>query len=240
MSSPRRLLFCSACVTWLVSSCGNPGIHASKGSPSDASDDPPGAGDAAAPGPDLPPTSADHGRPLMDPTDLVNLLSPLAWLAGGGGTTFYTSSPCGDEGCSDNTSGLLCARGHIAALACTGPDSCDWDSNWGAMIGLNLSPLPRQPWGSSAAAGIAVTFAGGPGEYRLTAHVAGDPDGRVYCVDNCPSGQLVEPNAFLTECWDNAGDVLSSFTVIDQLGLQIISAQEPIDFDFCISGFAVY
>ena len=226
MSRPHLPLYALASLTWLASACGGSNMHTS---PADSGEGLLGPSDAAA-GSDQPPM-------LMDPADLVNLLSPLAWQSGGGGTTFATSSPCGDEGCSANTSGVLCTRGHIAALTCTSPTDCDFATNWGAMIGVNLSPFSGQPWGSSAAKGIAVLFAGGPGEYRLTAHVAGDPAARVYCIDNYPSEQFAEPPAFLTECWNNAGDALQSYTLIDQLGLQIISAQEPIDFDFCISGF---
>jgi hypothetical protein len=238
MSRPRLLLSCSAWVAGLMCACGSSHMHASSNPRADAAIPLPESNDAAPASPDLP--ANEPPQTMMDPADLVNLLSPLAWQAGGSGPPFSTSRPCGDEGCSNNTSGLLCARGHIDALACTSPTICDFDTNWGAMIGVNLSPIPSQPWGSSAAKRLGVIFTGGPGEYRLTAHVAGDPEGMVYCVDDYPSAAFVEPPAFLTECWDNTGEALPSFTVIDQLGLQIISAREPIDFDFCISGFAIY
>jgi hypothetical protein len=237
MSRPRLSTLGLASAVWLAGACGGSNMHA--GSP-DAGQGFVEPGDATAAPPDLAPPPADHPPALMDPADLVNLLSPLAWQAGGGGTTFATSSPCGDQGCSANTSGVLCTRGHIAALSCESATDCDFATNWGAMIGINLSPFPGQPWGSSAAKGIGVIFAGGPGEYRLTAHLAGDPAARVYCIDNYPSERFAEPPAFLTECWNNAGDALPSYALVDQLGLQIISAREPIDFDFCISGFAMY
>ena len=237
MSTRRLPLFGFALMTWLASACGGNNLHAGT---ADTGPAPPPPSDAAVADPDLAPLAADHPPMLMDPADLVNLLSPLAWQAGGAGTTFATSSPCGDEGCSANTSGFLCTRGHIAALTCESATNCDFATNWGAMIGINLSPFPGQPWGSSAAKGIGVIFAGGPGEYRLTAHLAGDPAAGIYCIDNYPSERFVQPPAFLTECWNNAGDALPSYTLIDQLGLQIISAREPIDFDFCISGFVMY
>ena len=64
--------------------------------------------------------------------------------------------PCNDSGCFRNTQGRLCAKGTIAPLACTGEGtpllSCDWMSNWGAMIGLNREPGAR-PVGRGRAGG---------------------------------------------------------------------------------------
>ncbi len=57
--------------------------------------------------------------------------------------------------CFKGTDNALCARGTIPALRCAdhgGPDaSCDWDSNWGAKIGLDVG-RPGQPWGAAAPA----------------------------------------------------------------------------------------
>ena len=239
MSKQRSRVQCSVCVAWLACAWCGGGEHASGNSPADANRGVPPS-NAAAAGSDVVPAATAETQAAPGPGNLIGILSRVAWLSGGAGTTFSTQSPCGDEDCSNNTSGVLCARGHIVALACPDPNSCDWDTNWGAMIGINLSAIPGQPWGSSAATGIAVYFNGGPGEYRLTAHVAGEPTSKVYCVENYPSGQFIESDAFLTACWDSAGEVLSSFTAVDQLGLQIISAQDPIDFDFCISDMGMF
>jgi hypothetical protein len=135
---------------------------------------------------------------------------------------------------------VLCARGSIAALTCTSASACDWDADWGAMIGWNPTPVQHEAWGAAAASGIAVSYTGGAGEYRLMAHVAGDPDTKVYCVERYVSGTVAVPSAFLSQCWANAGDVLPGFAVVDNFGLQLIAAQEPIDFNICISAIALF
>jgi hypothetical protein len=108
------------------------------------------------------------------------------------------------------------------------------------MIGWNVTPVNHQAWGTVAAAGLAINYAGGGGEYRLMAHIAGDPDSKVYCIENYVSGQVAKPAAFLSQCWSNSGDVLPDFQGVDLFGLQLISAQTPIDFDYCISAIALY
>jgi hypothetical protein len=72
------------------------------------------------------------------------------------------------------------------------------------------------------------------------AHVAGDPDSKVYCVERYVSGSVAQPSAFLSQCWSNSGDVLPDFAIVDVLGLQLISANAPIDFDICISAITLY
>jgi hypothetical protein len=194
-------------------------------------------GDAAAPADAAP---AGALQQIADDGKLSGGLTGYAWVAGGTGTTWISPNPCNDQVCFTNTGGVLCVQGSIAALTCTSASSCDWDTNWGAMIGWNPTPVLHQAWGAAAPAGIAVTYAGGPGEYRLMAHVAGDPDSKLYCVERYVSGTVAAPSAFLSQCWANAGDVLPDFAGVDVLGLQLISAQAPIDFNICISAIALF
>lgn len=190
------------------------------------------------------PVSAGAVQPIDDSGKLGGALSGYAWVASGTGTTLVTPNPCNDQGCFTNTGGSLCTSGSIAALACTNPGTaqvaCDWDANWGTMIGWNVTPVSHQAWGSVAAAGMAVSYAGGSGEYRLMAHLAGDPDSKIYCIENYVSDQVATPAAFLSQCWANTGDVLPDFQGVDLFGLQLVSAQTPIDFDYCISAIALY
>ena len=222
----------------VLGACDGGGGLSGGGQEPDASPAPgPIVGDAAAPA-----DAAPAGAPqqIADDGKLSGGLTGYAWVAGGTGTTWISPNPCNDQVCFTNTGGVLCAQGSIAALTCTSPSSCDWDTNWGAMIGWNPTPVPHQAWGVAALVGIAVTYAGGPGEYRLMAHVAGDPDSKVYCVERYVSETVAPPSAFLSQCWANAGDVLPDFAGVDVLGLQLISAPAPIDFNICISAIALF
>jgi len=144
------------------------------------------------------------------------------------------------QGCFKDTGGSLCAQGSIAALACTSASACDWDTNWGAMIGWKSTPIEHQPWGTAATSGIAVNDSGGTAEYRPMVHVAGDPDSKVYWVENCVAGRVAVPSDFLSQCWSNSGDVLPDFGVVDTFGLQFISTRTAIDFDVCISAITLF
>jgi hypothetical protein len=165
-----------------------------------------------------------------------------AWVAGGTGTTFSTPQPCNDSGCFRNTQGRLCTKGVIAPFACTGEGtpllSCDWSSNWGAMIGMNAN-LARGAWGAGAPAAVAVTFAGQPARYRLMAHVAGDPDSENYCLDGYQSGQVVDAAQLRTKCWTASGAPLRGFQNVDKIGLHVLAAHAPVAFDVCISDIMV-
>ena len=235
---PRLPLAMLACAGLVLGTCDGGGGLSRGGPEADAS---PASGttvgDAGEVG-DVAP--AGVVQQIADDGKLGGGLSGYAWIAGGTGTTWISPNPCNDQGCFKNTGGVLCAQGSIAALTCTSASSCDWDTNWGAMIGWNSTPVSHEAWGAAAPAGMAVTYAGGPGEYRLTAHMAGDPDSKVYCVERYVSGTVAAPSAFLSQCWANAGDVLPDFAGVDVLGLQIISAQAPIDFNICISTIALF
>jgi hypothetical protein len=54
-----------------------------------------------------------------------------------------------------------------------------------------------------------------------------------------PRDQAI-PSDFLSECWANTGDVLPDFSVADVFGLQLVSAQSPIDFNICISAITLF
>lgn len=235
---PRLARVLLACAGLALGACDGGGGFAGGGQGGDALPAPgPIVGDAAAPADAAP---AGALQQIADDGKLSGGLSGYAWVAGGTGTTWISPNPCNDQGCFTNTGGVLCAQGSIAALTCTSPSSCDWDSNWGAMIGWNPTPVQSEAWGAGATAGIAVTYAGGSGEYRLMVHAAGDPETKNYCVERYVSGTVAAPSAFLSQCWANAGDMLPDFAMVDKFGLQLISAQAPIDFNICISAIALF
>jgi hypothetical protein len=226
-----------ACAALVLGACSDAGLSSA---PSVDAASPAQSQTDAAPAPDTLPSGVGVPQPISDYGRLGGALSGYAWVAGGTGTTWISPNPCNDQACFTNTDGILCAQGSIAALNCASASSCDWDANWGAMIGWNPTPVQQEPWGSAASAGIAVTYKGSPGEYRLTAHIVGDPDSKVYCIENYVSDSVGVPADFLSECWANAGDVLPDFAVVDGFGLQLISAHTPIDFDICISAIRLF
>jgi hypothetical protein len=185
---------------------------------------------------------ADSHVVIEDSGKLGGKMSGYAWVAGGVGTSFTTPKACNQNGCFSNTQGHLCARGTIAPLACTGlgtPQlSCDWAANWGGMIGLNAN-LAVAAWGADAPSTVAVTFSGPSADYRLMAHVSGDPDAESYCIDGYQSGQVVEPRMLKKKCWSDSGVPLTTFQTIDKIGLQIMAAETAVPIDVCISDIAV-
>jgi hypothetical protein len=179
-------------------------------------------------------------QPIGEDGKLDGALTGYAWVAGGAGTTWISPNPCDSQGCFKNTGGALCAQGSIAPLTCTNPSSCDWDTDWGAMIGWNPTPIEHQPWDATTTSAMVVNYTGGAGEYRLMAHLAGDLDSKTYCIENYAAGQVAAPANFVSECWTNTGTPLTDFSGVDTFGLQIISAQTPVDFDICISSITLY
>jgi hypothetical protein len=185
---------------------------------------------------------ADPGRVLVnDDGKLSGPMNGYAWVGGAPATTVTSPNPCNHQGCYRNTGGKLCARGSIPALTCTGRGTaqfaCDWSSNWGAMIGMNPT-AGHTAWGVAATRSVAFTYSGRAGTYQLTAHVAGDPDGKSYCIQNYRSGQVVTANQFRTECWSNSGTALARFADVDSFGLLIGSAETRVAFDYCISAIS--
>jgi hypothetical protein len=166
---------------------------------------------------------------------LVGAMSGFAWGAGGEGTLFRAPNPCDEKSCFKGTDNALCVQGTIPALRCAdGGVSCDWESDWGAKIGLDVG-RPGEPWGPAAPTAISIEYTGGPVTVRLTAHRAGDPPGKDYCVDRYASGATVSAARFTAHCWTKSGDPLPDLASVDKVGLQVPSANDPIAFDYCIS-----
>jgi hypothetical protein len=169
-------------------------------------------------------------------------MTGYAWVAGGAGTAFSRPQTCNQNGCFKNRQARLCAQGTIASLACTGQGtsqlSCDWQTNWGAMIGMNAN-LAVAAWGAAAPSTVAVSFSGPAAIYRLMAHVAGDPDSQSYCIDGYQSGQAVDARMLKSKCWSDSGDTLPSYQKVDKIGLQVMSAEGQIPFDVCVSDIQV-
>jgi len=159
-----------------------------------------------------------------------------AWVAAGRAATIESPAPCNREGCFRDVDGSLCTRGLLPALTCTSPGSwdCNYAENWGVMVGLTPAG-EGGAWGSAAPETVALRFGGGLGNYRLTAHVAGDPLEKAYCLEGYVSGLPVEASRLRSECWSGAGEPLPSFAVIDSLGLLLTSAKAPVPFDFCVT-----
>jgi hypothetical protein len=176
----------------------------------------------------------NHGK-------LSGPMTGYSWVAAGEAATIASPSPCDRSGCFRDTGGKLCLEASLPALQCTGHDTpeykCDWATNWGAMIGMNPRDA-RSAWGERAASRVAVDYAGGPGTYQLTAHVAGDPKEQPYCLRNYQSGQAVTPEMLRTECWNDSGKALSSFADVDSFGLVLLSAETPVAVDFCIEAIS--
>lgn len=177
---------------------------------------------------------------------LEGALNGWAWVAPGQQTTVSFPSPCNEKGCFKNTGGKLCTKGHINALTCTNAGtpqvSCNWDKNWGVVLGMNPG-AEHVPWGTSAPMHVAVDYTsatqgGTAGHYRLNAHVAGDPYSKQYCIDNYTPGAAVQASDFKTQCWFNTGDPLPTFRAVDTLGLLRTSEYAPVDFDFCVTGIS--
>jgi hypothetical protein len=186
------------------------------------------------------PTTDEHVA-IEQNGKLAGPMAGYAWVAGGAGTSFSVPSSCGPTGCFANREARLCAKGSIAPLECSGQGtpqlSCNWAADWGGMIGLNPN-LARAAWGAAAPSTLALMFSGLPADYRLMAHVAGDPDGQSYCIDGYQSGQIVEPHQLKTSCWSDGGTPLPSFQTVDRIGLQIMAAERAVPIDVCLSDIA--
>jgi hypothetical protein len=174
-------------------------------------------------------------------------LNGWAWVAGGEGASIAQPNPCNNSGCFKNTGGKLCSQGTIPALSCSGQGTphytCNWDKNWGVVLGMNTTH-PQGPWGNDAPRAVTVNYSsvargGSAGHFRLNAHVTGDPYSKQYCVDNYTPGAPVRPSDMKTQCWFGAGETLSSFARVDQIGLLRSSENAPVAFDFCVTAISV-
>lgn len=188
--------------------------------------------------------SVNAGSPVSigDDGKLSGAMSGYAWVAAGQAADIVAPSPCNASGCFKDTKGQLCTRGTLPALQCTGRGTpqytCDWQANWGAMIGMNTTS-DRGPWQSGSPATLSVAYHGTRGTYRLTAHVAGDPDSKLYCIDSYQSGQIVSGGMLTTVCWTGSGDTLGDFRNVDKIGLELTSTEAVVAFDYCVSAISV-
>ena len=206
------------------------------------------AGLAASPA--LAPAAADAAPPagrgslvsIAEDGQLGGPMTGYAWVAGGAGVTISAPPSCDAQGCFHETHGALCTRGNIPGLVCTGQGtpqlSCDWASNWGAMIGLDTT-AGGGPWMGSAPSTISIAYHGGHAAYRLNAHLAGDPNERQYCVDGYQSGQVVAAGMFKTACWSDSGDALPDFQRVDKVTLQVLPNGSRQAYDLCVTAVAV-
>jgi ferric-dicitrate binding protein FerR (iron transport regulator) len=173
--------------------------------------------------------------------ELVGGATGPVWARGGSGTRF--SSPArGSASHLYLDDGLLCTRGRISPLTCvddTQAHRCDWDTNWGVLMRW-YPRADREAWGSRVNARIAVEFRGEPGRNRLVAHRKGDPDQRVYCVENYQSGRTVTPSEFKSDCGWTGGSRLPDFTQIDYFALQFLSEDTWRTFRLCLSSINLY
>jgi hypothetical protein len=178
---------------------------------------------------------------------LEGVANGYAWVAASEGATVMEPNPCNQSGCFKNTGGQLCTKGSIAALACTGQGTpqykCNWDKNWGLVLGFNVKQ-PAAPWGNEAPRSLSVSYnsvahGGSSGHFRLTAHVAGDPYAKQYCVDNYTPGASVQARDLKSQCWSSTGDALQDFSQVDTIGLLRVSENTPVAFDFCMTAVTV-
>jgi len=175
---------------------------------------------------------------------LEGVASGYAWVAASKGASIASPNPCNSSGCFGDTGGQLCTKGKIAALVCSGQGSaqykCNWEENWGLVLGFNTTN-PAGPWGMGAPHTLAVQYTsvasgGTTGHFRLTAHVAGDPYSKQFCIDNYSPGAVVQARDMKSQCWFNSGDVLPSFNQVDTVGLLRVSENTAVDFNFCVTG----
>jgi hypothetical protein len=190
-------------------------------------------------------SAAPSGRRVVIGNDgkLEGAANGYAWVAGSDSATVHSPSPCNFNGCFKNTGGQLCTKGNIKALSCTGQGTpqlkCDWDKNWGFVLGFNTNQ-PAGPWGDNAPRSVTVNYtsvaqAGSAGHFRLTAHIAGDPNSKQYCIDYYTPGAVVQATDMKSQCWFGAGDTLKNFRQVDTIGLLRVSENIPVSFDFCVT-----
>lgn len=164
------------------------------------------------------------------------------WVAGGDGTSFSTPASWDARAHLRPEAGLLCASGTVAGLVCVNEGvpqmHCNWDRNWGVAMGWHTR-ADHKAWGDEAAGAIAVEFRGRSASYRLNAHRKGDPNEKMYCIENYKSGQVVRPSMFKSECWFDRGDTLADFQQVDLFNLHFPSGMRYVAFRYCIAGITI-
>jgi hypothetical protein len=173
---------------------------------------------------------------------LANGLTGETWVAGGDGTSFSTPASWEDRAHLRPEAGLLCASGTVAGQVCVNENlpkmHCNWDRNWGVTIGWHTR-ADQKAWGNEAAGAIAVEFRGRTASYRLNAHLKGDPNEKLYCIENYKSGQVVRPSMFKSECWHDKGGTLTDFQQVDLFDLHFPSGMNYVAFRYCVSGITL-
>lgn len=173
---------------------------------------------------------------------LSGAMTGMTWLARGDGTRL--SAPMVHERFVQlrAQSEGLCTSGTVAGLRCVNEDTpkarCNWDTNWGVSIGFRVRD-DEQAWGDGAPKRIAIDFHGRQARYRLNVHRKGDPHEKNYCIEAYRSGQAVTPSMFKTRCWEDAGESLADFALVDSFNLQFSSGMEYVAFHYCISAIRV-
>jgi hypothetical protein len=198
---------------------------------------------AAVPLPPVAPIPAIHpalGRVAFGPDgQLSGGMTGFAWLASGAGTTISAAATHEAFTRLVPEAGQLCAGGTVAGLRCVNEGTprtrCNWDRNWGVAVGLNVK-ADGNAWGEAAAGAIAVEFHGRSSNYRLITHRSGDPDEKIFCIENYRSGQIVKPSMFKSQCWADQGETLPDFKDVDQFNLQFPSGMAYVAFRYCITG----
>ncbi len=186
--------------------------------------------------PEVAPGNESHVR-FSSGGKLTGGMDGYAWVAAGSVATVSSPNPCDESGCFTDTQKGLCTQGTIPALICRGDESsydCNYAENWGVMVGLNPESSGGV-WGDDAPRTLSIDFSGTPGNYRLSAHVAGDPKEKVYCIDGYVSGLSVGANRLRSECWSDDGEPLADFSQVDRIGILLTSAREDIAFDYCVT-----
>lgn len=173
---------------------------------------------------------------------LANGFTGETSVVGGDGTSFSSPASWNERSPLRPEAGLLCASGTVAGVACVNENlpkmHCNWDRNWGAAIGW-YTRADHKAWGDSAAGAIAVEFRGRSASYRLNAHLKGDPQEKLYCIDNYKSGQAVRPSMFKSECWFDKGDTLADFQQVDLFNLLFSSGMSYVAFRYCVAGITL-
>ncbi len=194
------------------------------------------------PWPAVEPKSAIMRVVIGETGQLSNGFSGAAWVAGGEGTSFSAPASWDARAHLRPEAGLLCTGGTIAGFACVNEGTpnfhCNWDRNWGVVISWHAR-ADQKAWGDDAMGAIAVDFHGRSASYRLKVHLKGDPEERIYCIENYKSGQVVRPSMFKSECWFDKGETLADFKQVDSFDLQFPSGIKYVAFRYCISGITL-
>jgi hypothetical protein len=180
---------------------------------------------------------------FRDDGHLRGPLSGFAWVTGGEGTVFTPPKQADAREHLRPVDGQFCTNGRVVGIHCANEDPlnarCNWDRNWGVALGWFVRE-DESAWGSVAAGGISVEFRGRSTSYRLNAHRKGDPDAKIYCIENYKSGQVVTPAMFKSECWAGRGETLADFRGVDLFNLQFSSGKDYVAFRYCISAITLH